>query len=375
MKQRRSTRKAAFIWRRHARPASLGPITLDERRIALVHHIELVAAAEGRGVPIQGGSPARDLAVLDRTTRLFLANRKRQLQRQRDGRIAEVARVVANCFREIRANPEASRLDLQTILLERLAAFHHALTDDELDCLVIPRESLDDELSLVQKAGPGPADTARAAVAKAIGLSPRTIATARAKGDGPMRLTAGRWLSPNVLQAFVRDLIQQTRREPSSLPLKALGSLDEASGRELDAALWQETRAILTDPGWIDWLMATEHADGGLRDLKQELVGRVDESVAWAVLAAQLYIVRLELGRDADLDRSFAAMRARRDEWAHALILAELMLGGDANCWPDDLIPDDVQAVLRRLVSKRVAGEMAVYWRECISAAESEGRL
>jgi len=85
--------------------------------------------------------------------------------------------------------------------------------------------------------------------------------------------------------------------------------------------------------------------------------------------------VRLELGRDADLDRSFAAMRARRDEWAHALILAELMLGGDANCWPDDLIPDDVQAVLRRLVSKRVAGEMAVYWRECISAAESEGRL
>lgn len=108
--------------------------SVDDVRLALAHFFELAAAYEGVGVDAVGGDRKADAETLAAVTQALLKHRAKQRAQQRDVAQASALRLLTEAYR---AAKQQSQHDLQAQIIKTFDDFGLAVTDDELDKLVI----------------------------------------------------------------------------------------------------------------------------------------------------------------------------------------------------------------------------------------------
>jgi hypothetical protein len=233
-----------------ADPKAAATPTIDEIRTAALHLLELAAAYEGRGVVVaEGGS--EDPGTLAKAVGVLLTHRAEQRRRQRDAVVASLTTAVSEDYRNFGDDESKPALWLWERALGLCNELGLKATDSELGALVIDRKS-DDRIRplLKDKGTPGPVVTAEATLAEAIGLSERTVATARANSRRRdtstlvARHAFGRWVPKETLEAYCCEVVASPQGEAPSL--SDLATMNESHGRHLDLAIERLLRSTFT---------------------------------------------------------------------------------------------------------------------------------
>ncbi len=359
---------------RHRRPArklrAPGRVfTREERRVALLRHLELLAADDGYGIPFASDDAPADRVALDTVTACLLASDRRERLRHRNSVLDDVKTGYEAVLAWAKEDPSAIQSGLEQRVQEYVDRKQFAPTDKELDHLAVYLEGGGEGPVLREKAGPGPKETAKKALAKAIGLSEGTLAEARRRAGPPLRLTRGRWIGLGDLRSLVLQVILGAAQGPQRLPLHALKELTPDTGRQLDAVYWAQMREMVADPSFLVNLAQLKTPPEWAVPLLEPFLANVESQylVCRLVTALHLHLPsRLDVIADA-----LPVLQAREREWATAMVLADIA-GRSPEKFNENFTVEELETALCWEIQSRLSGEAAREWTACLDAACGE---
>ncbi len=233
----------------------------EDVRLAVLHFVELAAAAEERGF-VMGetwSTGDEDVRVLSDVVARLLKHRSGQRERQRNAICDLLLDDLAGLYRAVDGtdgNSCPSREDIAEVV-RRVPV---RATEDEIDKLVIKRNADADADERTITALRGPVEAAKEAVASLVGRSSRTLSTWRSRG---LRVAArhafDRWVAPAVAVKYVGDVhrwYEQALADSERCSLKRLNDPDAEAGHNFDAAAlreaWQLQELVAAHPDQWD---------------------------------------------------------------------------------------------------------------------------
>jgi hypothetical protein len=308
----KSTGAAGSKGSRRGRPRTIAPTTKEDRRIAFRHLAELFAAAEGRGVALATEADDEAQRLVDEIAGRSLKHLRRQRLPQRDTMLRLLTEKIAPIFKASKANAASTLDDQARDIVAALAPLGLEPTTDELRTLAIRREPTpDDDLALNKRAGPGPRELAKQALARSLGIAPGTISTARRRPPAPFRLPFGRFLTQNATRGFVESLFANDADAPTSPPnlaLRSVTDLEGTEGEQLDGHIQRRLMELLESSDWLVEICVRQSTDADANELREQFLERATQRCLFqlrmaAFLSAAPTDLRHELEQSGALPR------------------------------------------------------------------------
>lgn len=151
-------------------------LTTDEIRAAVLHLLQLAACYEG--TPPDAEDDAAEAALIKAVDAL-LAHRGARLDALYQRLAVDLARPLADIYRNFQADQEATAFDLTEQITKLFEAHGLGVNEHGLDVLVVDRQDINERL--------GPVQCAAETLAKTLGIGSRSIF--KRKADAPFALT------------------------------------------------------------------------------------------------------------------------------------------------------------------------------------------